>query len=220
MSHDLQLLPLLTTCSSILAFWETPSFKESPQDIGDFLWWLAVSVPPGITFWPPVPEERNIVNSRVFYMPSVCRGGCKNVTLLRSSEWGAERVKVHCPGEAALCSIHSQNAGNFSPSTSVSILLSFLLISSWGRVIILSPLCPWIRSKAVLAEAGVIPADLSARDLRSFCMKQIFVKEEDCFLTVWRRGFPGGSVIKNPPADAAGTDSIPDLGRSQLPQSN
>ena len=28
------------------------------------------------------------------------------------------------------------------------------------------------------------------------------------------RGFPGGSVVKNPPADAGGTGSIPGSGRS------
>ena len=171
-------------------------------------------MPSAISFWPPVPEERNILNSGVFYVPSLCHGGCKSVTFSPTSVWGAKRVKARCPGEAALRSICSQSAGNLSPSTSVSILSSLLLTSFWGRVIILSPLCPWIRSKEVLTEPGVIPTDLSARDLRSFCMKQIFIKEEDCFLTVWRGGFPGGSV-----ADAGGTDCIPDLGRSHLPQS-
>ena len=33
-------------------------------------------------------------------------------------------------------------------------------------------------------------------------------------------GFPGGSVVKNRPANARDTDSIPDLGRFQMPQSN
>jgi len=33
-------------------------------------------------------------------------------------------------------------------------------------------------------------------------------------------GFPGGSVVKNLPASAGDTDSIPDLGRSHMPQSN
>ena len=34
------------------------------------------------------------------------------------------------------------------------------------------------------------------------------------------QGFPGGSVVKNPPASAGDTGSIPDLGRSHMPQSN
>ena len=34
------------------------------------------------------------------------------------------------------------------------------------------------------------------------------------------RGFPGGSVVKNPPANAGDTGSIPDLGRSHMPRDN
>ena len=34
------------------------------------------------------------------------------------------------------------------------------------------------------------------------------------------QGFPGGSVVKNPPAIAGDTGSIPDLGRFHKPQSN
>ena len=33
-------------------------------------------------------------------------------------------------------------------------------------------------------------------------------------------GFPGGSVVKNPPASARGTGSIPGPGRSHMPQCN
>ena len=33
-------------------------------------------------------------------------------------------------------------------------------------------------------------------------------------------GFPGGSVVKNPPANAGDTDSIPDPERSHMPQSS
>ena len=34
------------------------------------------------------------------------------------------------------------------------------------------------------------------------------------------RGFLDGSVVKNPPANAGGTDSIPALGGSHVPQSS
>ena len=34
------------------------------------------------------------------------------------------------------------------------------------------------------------------------------------------RDFPGGAVVKNPPANAGDTDSIPGLGRSHIPRSN
>ena len=33
-------------------------------------------------------------------------------------------------------------------------------------------------------------------------------------------GFPGGSVVKNPPANAGVTGSIPDPGRSHMPRSS
>ena len=33
-------------------------------------------------------------------------------------------------------------------------------------------------------------------------------------------GLPGGSVVKNPPANAGDKGSIPGLGRSHVPQSN
>ena len=35
-----------------------------------------------------------------------------------------------------------------------------------------------------------------------------------------KRDFPGGAVIKNPPANAGDTGSSPCLGRSHMPQSN
>ena len=35
-----------------------------------------------------------------------------------------------------------------------------------------------------------------------------------------RRGFPGGPVVKNPPANAGDTGSIPALGRSHVPRDN
>ena len=35
-----------------------------------------------------------------------------------------------------------------------------------------------------------------------------------------RGGFPGGSVVENPPANAGDRGSIPDQGRSHMPQSN
>ena len=35
-----------------------------------------------------------------------------------------------------------------------------------------------------------------------------------------KKGFPGGTVVKNPPANVADTGSSPGLGRSHIPQSN
>ena len=39
-------------------------------------------------------------------------------------------------------------------------------------------------------------------------------------LTLISWDFPGGSVVKNPPANAGDTGSIPGLGRSHMPRSN
>ena len=46
-------------------------------------------------------------------------------------------------------------------------------------------------------------------------LKSWMISSQDASL-----GFPGGSVVKNPPANAADTDSIPGLGRSHVPCSN
>ena len=35
-----------------------------------------------------------------------------------------------------------------------------------------------------------------------------------------QEGFPGGTVVKNPPANAGDTGSSPGPGRSHMPQSN
>ena len=42
------------------------------------------------------------------------------------------------------------------------------------------------------------------------------------FFLLFKRnvGFPGGPVVKNPPANAGDTGSIPGLGRSHMPRSN
>ena len=37
---------------------------------------------------------------------------------------------------------------------------------------------------------------------------------------MWYMGFPGGAVVKNPPANAEDTGSSPGPGRSHMPQSN
>ena len=36
----------------------------------------------------------------------------------------------------------------------------------------------------------------------------------------WELDFPGGPVVKNPPADAGDTGSVPGPGRSHMPLSN
>ena len=45
-------------------------------------------------------------------------------------------------------------------------------------------------------------------------MQKYFHKKYVC------RGFPGGAVVENPPANAGDTGSSPGLGRSHMPRSN
>ena len=46
-----------------------------------------------------------------------------------------------------------------------------------------------------------------------FCSGEIILKEKG-------RGFPGGAVVENLPANAGDTGSSPGLGRSHMPRSN
>ena len=50
--------------------------------------------------------------------------------------------------------------------------------------------------------------------------EQILREEIHRSLKEHGRGFPGGSVVKNPPANAGDTGARPGLGRSNMPRSN
>ena len=43
---------------------------------------------------------------------------------------------------------------------------------------------------------------------------------KECFLKGGNWDYPGGAVVKNPPANARDTGLIPGLGRSHMPRSN
>ena len=52
-------------------------------------------------------------------------------------------------------------------------------------------------------------------------MKGIFIEELPMSTQNWKPwGFPGGAVIKNPPANAGDKGSSPGPGRSHMPWSN
>ena len=59
----------------------------------------------------------------------------------------------------------------------------------------------------------------SEEELKSLLLK---VKEdsEKAGLKLNIQGFPGGSVVKNPPASTGNSGSTPGLGRFHMPQSN
>ena len=53
----------------------------------------------------------------------------------------------------------------------------------------------------------------------------LYENNEISYFLHWRvkikfEGFPGGAVVKNPPANAGDTGSSPGPGRSHMPQSN
>ena len=48
----------------------------------------------------------------------------------------------------------------------------------------------------------------------------VIIIEIKCTTNVMCLGFPGGAVVKNPPANAGDTGSSPGPGRSHMPQSN
>ena len=55
------------------------------------------------------------------------------------------------------------------------------------------------------------------------CFKELLIDCDDVFpiwLRITHEAFPGGSVVKNPPANAENTGLIPGLGRSCTLQSN
>ena len=73
----------------------------------------------------------------------------------------------------------------------------------------------WIRSKVMFkAHIWNLRKLLPSYFLLSSSQKQKLL------IKVLVRGFPGGTVVKNPPANAGDTGSIPGPGRSHMPRNN
>ena len=51
-------------------------------------------------------------------------------------------------------------------------------------------------------------------------MTKLSLFQEDKFVLILKRDFPGGAVVKNPPANAGDTGSSPGPGRSHMPRRN
>ena len=77
-------------------------------------------------------------------------------------------------------------------------------------------------------EAGFLPSRFTEIRWISQPIKVLIFNSWSCYICsihrgrqeAFRRGLPGGSVVKNPPANAGDMGSIPDLGRFHTPQSN
>ena len=74
----------------------------------------------------------------------------------------------------------------------------------------------WLGLYVFTTEApGLIPVQVTDISPDVLCSQKIIIMIIFKKLVVW--GFPGGSVLKNPPANAGEMGSIPDLGRSHVP---
>ena len=77
-------------------------------------------------------------------------------------------------------------------------------------------------------EAGFFPSRFTEIRWISQPIKVLIFNSWSCYICsvhkgrqeAFHRGFPDGSVVKNPPANAGDMGSIPDLGRFHMPQSN
>ena len=70
-------------------------------------------------------------------------------------------------------------------------------------------------------EVGLIVIDKKSRSVeQDWWVSSPSVVITHRFFNGWSQGFPGGSVVKNQPADTRDVGSIPDPGRSHMPQSN
>ena len=55
------------------------------------------------------------------------------------------------------------------------------------------------------------------KDTKTYCLYELKVETQTSFKSfMW--GFPGGTVVKNLPANAGDTGSCPGLGRSHMPR--
>ena len=71
-------------------------------------------------------------------------------------------------------------------------------------------------------EAQRIPNKINPKRTipRHTVIKIAKIKDKEGILETAREDFPGGAVVKNPPANAGDMGSSPGLGRSHMPWSN
>ena len=69
-------------------------------------------------------------------------------------------------------------------------------------------------SLSQLSESLHLPLEYENGSHFSLILREKYSSQEE------PSGFPGGSVVKNPPANAGNTGSSPDLGSSHMPRSN
>ena len=92
-----------------------------------------------------------------------------------------------------------------------------LLCGGWARIIQITPPQPqsiWVKIANMMTHYPEILQSVVPTNMDIFlCDRNTTIKTD-----MW--GFPGGAVVKNPPANAGDMGSSPDLGRSHMLQSN
>ena len=66
----------------------------------------------------------------------------------------------------------------------------------------------YLLKQSPVIDVWLVSSPLQLKSLSNTCLSVL------CRLCTSRAGFPGGAVVRNPPADAGDTDSIPGPGRS------
>ena len=85
---------------------------------------------------------------------------------------------------------------------------------------------PYLQSNKVSITSDLSESKQAKRKWSEiFSVERIVINPEFCMLQnypskVKERGFPSGSVVKSPPANAGDIGSVPDLGRSHMLQGN
>ena len=88
--------------------------------------------------------------------------------------------------------------------------------------------CSKSSSKREVYSNTILPQETSQINNLTLHLKQLEKEEQKKtpklakgkIINIRSEGFPGGTVVKNPPANAEDTGSSPGLGRSHMPRSN
>ena len=72
----------------------------------------------------------------------------------------------------------------------------------------------------IILTAALVPAVKSSKVANSFELPETLVGPNKTFIKKHQESFPGGTVVKNPPANAGDMGSSPGPGRYHMPWSN
>ena len=138
----------------------------------------------------------------------------------KPAHWGASMIKRHLStGMLAskaghLPHLHLQNLCEYLTGTNYSASGTLL----WGNLgNVVSSFPDWSHTKKSLK---LMLKDNSLYPPHKVSKVHFPGTWRVCFIKIWVKGFPGGAVVENLPADAGDTGSSPGLGGSHMPRSN